>query len=159
MVFTLASHMKETISNYLRREQETKQKEEAARKEAEFQAEQEKFRGTAVTKERFLEWRAKFDAEREAAALKGEEEKLKGMTAKEREEYKRFRTKPSGRQLFEKGPLQEDTSKVKDEEDAQEIDWDLYSREERERERLLAEEEERNRENMERLQFEEEDDD
>jgi hypothetical protein len=109
-----------------------------------------------VTRERFLEWRAKFEVERKALQAKQEEERIKGMTGKEREEFRRLKAKPTGRQLFEKGDIKE--TEAEDDGEAEEIDWTLYSREEREWERLRAEEEERNRLEMERLNFDEDDD-
>lgn len=120
-----------------------------------LQAEQEKFRGTSVTRERFLEWRAKFEVERKALQAKQEEERIKGMTAKEREEYRRLKAKPTGRQLFEKGDVKE--TEAEEDGEAEEIDWTLYTREQRERERLRAEEEERSRAEMERLNFDDDD--
>jgi hypothetical protein len=61
-----------------------------------LQAEEARTRGTPVTIESFKTWKAKFDKEMEAKKSKEEEERLKGMTAKEREEYKRMGTRLSG---------------------------------------------------------------
>lgn len=119
------------------------------------QAEAEKFRGTAVTVERFAEWKKQFEAEQRAIEQRAEDEKMRLMSAKEREEYKKSKVKPSGRQLFERGQYQEDEEdKNADADDAQEVDWDLYSREERERQRLAEEEEAEGR-----IRFEDSDED
>ena len=60
------------------------------------QAEEARTRGTAVTLDNFKAWKTKFDKELAARKAKEEEEKLKGMTAKEREEYKRLATRLTG---------------------------------------------------------------
>ncbi len=113
-----------------------------------------------MTREKFLAWREQFELERKAQQAKEEEEKLKGMTPKEREEYKRLKAKPSGRQLFERGDFAEKTSAAdKADEDAQEIDWDRYDRETREQERLRAEQEERDRQDFENMRFDDDEDD
>ena len=55
---------------------------------------------------------------------------LARMSSKERDEYRRAQNKPSGRQLFSKeGQVEEE----KDTDDSvKEVDWSLYSREQRE---------------------------
>ena len=79
------------------------------------------------------------------------------MSGKEREEYKKSRTKPSGRQLFERGSsLVEDE---KEEEGGEEVDWSLYSREERERQRREEEEREEMERQADALNFDDGDDD
>ncbi|KDN42081.1 RWD-domain-containing protein [Tilletiaria anomala UBC 951] len=158
MVFTLASHMRESLTDWIHRQKEAKERDETARREAELEAEQEKFRGTAVTTERFMEWRRKFEAERRTEQAKQEEEKLKGMTAKEREEHKRWKTKPSGKELFAKGTIVESAAGKGDEADGEEIDWSLYSREERERLRRKEEEEAEAVAQMENVHFDSDDD-
>lgn len=46
--------------------------------------------------ESFKAWKAKFDKKQADRKSKEEEERLKGLTAKEREEYKRMNTRLSG---------------------------------------------------------------
>ena len=53
-------------------------------------------RGTLVTEESFKAWKAKFDRELAGKKAKEDEERLKGLTAKEREEYKRILSRLSG---------------------------------------------------------------
>jgi hypothetical protein len=50
-----------------------------------------------VTATTFKTWKAKFDAEQAARKAKEDEEKLKGLTAKEREEWKRVQGRLSGK--------------------------------------------------------------
>lgn len=61
-----------------------------------MQAEEAKTRGTPVTPESFLKWKAKFDKELAVKKAREDEEKMKGMTPKEREEYKKLATRLSG---------------------------------------------------------------
>ena len=60
------------------------------------QAEEAKTRGTPVTPESFLAWKTKFEKEMAEKKAREEEEKMKGMTAKEREEYKKLGTRLTG---------------------------------------------------------------
>lgn len=143
MVFTLASHLRESLTTYIQRRVSELETEASARREAEIEAEAEKFRGTAVTADRFAEWRKVFEAEQKERERKEEDAKLHKLSAKEREEYKKMKAKPSGKQLFEKGgTLEEDDSRYDDDEEAVEVDWSLYTREQREKERREAEERE-----------------
>ncbi|CDS00008.1 uncharacterized protein SPSC_02991 [Sporisorium scitamineum] len=138
MVFTLASHLRESVTTLIQRRVQEIEAEASAKREAEIEAEAEKFRGTAVTPERFAEWRVKFLQEMAEKEKKEEEAKMSKMSAKEREDYKKSKVKPSGKQLFEKGGTFEDDDAA--EEGAQEVDWSLYTREQRERERREQEE-------------------
>jgi len=61
-----------------------------------YQAEEAKTRGTPVTRESFLAWKAKFDKEMAAKRVKEQEEKSKNFTPKEREEHRKFRGRLSG---------------------------------------------------------------
>lgn len=90
----------------------------------------------------FKAWKAKFDAELRVKKAKDEDEKMKGMTAKEREEWKRLQTRYSGmaesacfkrslncftgRQLFERNKNLEDDSFV--EEGTTSVDASQYER-------------------------------
>ncbi|PWZ00518.1 RWD-domain-containing protein [Testicularia cyperi] len=142
MVFTLASHLRESLTTLIQRRVNEIEAEASAKREAEIEAEAEKFRGTAVTPERFAEWRIRFEAEMKEKERKQEETKMAKMSAKEREDYKKSKAKPSGKQLFEKGGTLEDEMDKDDDDGAQEVDWSLYTREQRERERREAEEQE-----------------
>lgn len=117
------------------------------------QAEAEKFRGTAVTAERFAAWRIKFEAEQAKLALIAEEERIKATykTPKEREQYRALQARPTGKELFAKGGLHADSKAVgavdaETEEEGEALDFSLYSRETRELER--REEEERQEEEL-----------
>jgi hypothetical protein len=104
MIFTLTTTLKESAEEMLNtraQEKENKREEELRREE---EKEMEKFRGTLVTKERFMEWRDKFFAEIEENKRrekeKEDEEKSKrggsgGSAAKEK--------RMTGRELYEKG--------------------------------------------------------
>jgi len=166
MVFTLASHLREALTNYVQRKRKEADEEDDKRRNEEIevslssfhhlhhqlqsitarlkhhlsispapllshQAEAEKFRGTAVTADRFKAWKVAYEAERAAAAKAAENEHLSKLSGKEREEYKRRAMKPTGKELFSKGQFKEEDDDEA-EEGVQEVDWSLYSRENRE---------------------------
>ncbi|KAK0549817.1 Protein gir2 [Tilletia horrida] len=135
MVFTLASHLREELTSYLRRRVQKAEEERTRARDAEIEEEQQKFKGTAVTVERFMEWRKKFDAERAAAKAAEDEAQMKGLSAKEKEDFRRMRNKLSGRQIFSKASSVEAEQEDEDEEGGQEVDWSLYSREARQNRR------------------------
>ncbi|GAK63582.1 RWD-domain-containing protein [Moesziomyces antarcticus] len=157
MVFTLASHLRESVTTLVQRRVAEIEAEASAKREAEIEAEAEKFRGTAVTPERFAEWRVKFQAEMAEKEKKEEDAKMAKMSAKEREDYKKGKVKPSGKQLFEKGGTFEDDDAV--DEEAQEVDWSLYTREQRERERREQEEQQELQQRTDGLAFDDDEDD
>ncbi|KAH8788605.1 RWD domain-containing protein [Diaporthe sp. PMI_573] len=99
MVFTLVTSVKEEAEQMAirAREVEIKAHEEAAL-EAE-RKENEKFQGTAVTRESFLSWREGFLKEMEEKRQKEEEERLAEMKKAKIKEP----TKMTGRQLWESG--------------------------------------------------------
>lgn len=142
MVFTLASHLRESLTTYLQNEAKAAEERASRQRDAEIAAEEEKFRGTAVTAERFLAWRVRFMQEQQARRDKAEAEKMAAMSNKEREVYKRYKQKPTGRELFSKqGTVEEE----KDADDSvKEVDWSLYDRAAREQQArdTLADEEE-----------------
>lgn len=107
-----------------------------------------------MTKEGFLQWHAKFVAEKEALALAAEEEKVRGMSAKAKEEYRRYKAKPTGRDLFTKGVALDASDDVGDA-DAKEIDWSLYDRATRDREREAWEDQQNLQDSMDQLEFDE----
>lgn len=156
MVFTLASHLRESVTILVQRRVAEIEAAASAKREAEIEAEAEKFRGTAVTPERFAEWRVQFLAEMAEKERKEEEAKMSKMSAKEREEYKKSKAKPSGKQLFEKGGTFEDDEA--EDEGAQEVDWSLYTREQREKERREQEEQEELQNRTDGLAFDDDDD-
>ncbi|XP_059690300.1 RWD domain-containing protein 1 isoform X2 [Gavia stellata] len=90
MIFTLVSAVQDKLNEIVdqiktRREEEKKQKEREAEEE-----EKQRFHGTPVTIENFLNWKAKFDAE----LLEIKRKKMK-------EEEQAGKNKLSGKQLFE----------------------------------------------------------
>lgn len=102
MIFTLVSTLKESAEQLIsdRQKQEEEVKEVAARKIEE--EENRRFHGTAVTRERFLEWRANFRKEmeeKERLTREEEEADMKGRKGGGRTEE----VKLTGRQLWERG--------------------------------------------------------
>ncbi|QRV72834.1 hypothetical protein RhiJN_15722 [Ceratobasidium sp. AG-Ba] len=102
MVFALVTHLREalvtTIQKRIQKEKEIEQEKERQIMEAEAA----RTKGTPVTVDSFKAWKIKFTAEMKGLQEREEEEKLKTLTPKERDEWKKSRTKPTGRQLFEK---------------------------------------------------------
>lgn len=100
MVFTLVSTLKEAAETLIaERQQAVEQVKEVAARKVE-EEENRKFHGTAVTRDSFLEWRAKFRKEmeeQEKAKKEEEEAETKGKRSKVEEK------KLSGRQLWERG--------------------------------------------------------
>ncbi|GAA6024448.1 hypothetical protein JCM10207_005768 [Rhodosporidiobolus poonsookiae] len=101
MVFTLASQLKELLAEMLvkRRARIDREDEERYRKEEEALA--AKTRGTAVTRESFAAWSAKFEKELAASKKREDEERIRGLPPKERDEARRWAGKLTGRQQFE----------------------------------------------------------
>lgn len=105
MVFTLVSTLKEAAEQLMadRQRQEEEIVAVAARQKEE--AENRKFHGEKVTRERFLEWREKFRKEmeeREKVKREEDEAEMKGKKA-----IKVDDKKMSGRQLWESGFVQQ----------------------------------------------------
>ncbi|KAG8165313.1 hypothetical protein KVR01_005588 [Diaporthe batatas] len=99
MVFTLVTSLKEEAEQIAIRAREAAVK---AHEEAVLEAERkenEKFQGTAVTRESFLSWREGFLKEMEEKRQKEEEERLAEMKKAKIKEP----TKMTGRQLWESG--------------------------------------------------------
>ncbi|EKM82701.1 hypothetical protein AGABI1DRAFT_111279 [Agaricus bisporus var. burnettii JB137-S8] len=126
MTFTLVSHLREQLSKLLRERIESLKKEEQQRERLELEAEEARTRGTPVTVESFKAWKVKFDQELAHKKAQEEEEKLRALTFKEREEYRRYATRLSGRQLFERNRHLEDESLM--EEGAVSVDFSQYER-------------------------------
>eukprot|EP00128_Syssomonas_multiformis_P012141 Colp12_sorted_trinity150504_noHs@774 len=119
VVFTLASVVKEWLDGHLdslkKQREEQREREEEERRRAE---EAPKFHGTAVTRERFLEWKRKFEAEKEEEARK--------KAAKDFDPKKA--AKLTGRQLFEQNK-ELAASDLADMEAGEEIDTTLFTEE------------------------------
>lgn len=132
MVFTLASHLRESLTDYMTRKAQEAEKEANEKREAELRAEEEKFRGTAVTVERFRVWREEFMKKQAELKAQKEEAFMATLSNKEKEEYKRMKAKPTGRELFSKPGTGVEEEKVADEA-VKEVDFSKYTREEREK--------------------------
>ncbi|KAI0093644.1 RWD-domain-containing protein [Irpex rosettiformis] len=102
MTFTLVSHLREQLSVLVKVREERRRKEESEKERVALEAEEAKTRGTPVTAASFKAWKAKFDKELAEIKAREDEDKMKGMSPKEREEYKKFGGRLSGRQLFER---------------------------------------------------------
>lgn len=96
MVFTLASHLRETLSALVQRRVTNKQAEIDAKHAAEEEANAARLRGTVVTAESFLKWKQGFLKELRQKKDKEEEERVKSLPPREREEWKRSKGKLSG---------------------------------------------------------------
>ncbi|ESK96950.1 rwd domain protein [Moniliophthora roreri MCA 2997] len=138
MTFTIVSHLRDQLADLLKA-RATKAKQDELEKERRLlEEEAARTRGTPVTVESFKTWKAKFDAEQAEMKAREDEEKMKGLTAKEREEWKRISIRLTGRQLFERNKnLEEDTLM---EEGTVSVDFSQYERRQRDEEQ---EEEER----------------
>lgn len=126
MTFTLVSHLRERLSSLIRQREEKRKLEEKERERRELEEEEARTRGTPVTRESFLEWKKKFDRGAAANKAKEEDEKLKGLSAKEREEWKKIANRLTGRQLFERNKNLEDESLM--EEGTVSVDVSQYER-------------------------------
>ena len=130
MVFSLASHLRESLTEYLTRSVREAEAEESRRRDAELEAEAEKFRGTAVTVERFKAWRVEFERELAEKRERDEAAYVAGLSGKEREEYRRSKAKATGREIFSK---QVSLEEEKTDDSVKDVDWSQYSREDREK--------------------------
>ncbi|KAI5453060.1 hypothetical protein NCC49_006089 [Naganishia albida] len=143
MVFTMVSYLREHLVTILE-ERNNRIREEEERRYAEIEAkEAEKKKGTPVTRESFTALMQRLKQKAIEAKKKAEEDRVKALPPKEREEYKKINARPTGRQLFETGKVSTTAEESYAEEGAEEVDFSKYSREERERARLEADEEER----------------
>lgn len=131
MIFTLASHLRESLTEYMAQQAQQAEKAANEKREAEIRAEEEKFRGTAVTIERFKIWRVEFMKKQAELKAKKEEAYVASLTPKEREEYRKMKSKPTGREIFAKNDARVEEDKADD--NVKDVDFSLYSREEREK--------------------------
>ncbi|KAF8709521.1 RWD protein, partial [Rhizoctonia solani] len=102
MVFTLVTHLREALVEVIQKRIEKEKQLESEKERQLMEAEAARTRGTPVTVVSFSEWRTKFMAEMKEKQDREDDEKLKGLTPKERDEWKKSKSKPTGRQLFEK---------------------------------------------------------
>lgn len=110
-----------------------------------FKAEAARTRGTPLTPDAFNVWRKAFTAELAAKREKAEEDRIRALPPKEREDYRKRRERPTGKQLFENSKVLATSDEALYEEGAEEVDFSKYTREEREKERRKEEEEEERR--------------
>lgn len=108
-------------------------------------AEAARTRGTPLTPDAFNVWRKAFTAELAAKREKAEEDRIRALPPKEREDYRKRRERPTGKQLFENSKVLATSDEALYEEGAEEVDFSKYTREEREKERRKEEEEEERR--------------
>ncbi|KAL0567428.1 hypothetical protein V5O48_014566 [Marasmius crinis-equi] len=132
MTFTLVSHLRDQITDLIKKRAEKAKQEELEKERIALEEEAARTRGTPVTVESFKAWKAKFDAEQAELRAREDEEKLKGLTAKEREEWKRVGGRLSGRQLFERNRNLEDDNLM--EEGTVSVDFSQYERRQQEEE-------------------------
>ena len=99
MIFTLISAVKESAEALVQERKDIILREQEERAQEAEREENEKFHGTAVTKETFLKWREEFRKEMEEAEQREEEERLAELKkAKVKEPVKL-----TGKQLWERG--------------------------------------------------------
>ncbi|KAF8759929.1 RWD protein [Rhizoctonia solani] len=101
LVFVV-THLREALVEVIQKRTEKEKQLESEKERQLMEAEAARTRGTAVTVVSFSEWRTKFMAEMKEKQDREDDEKLKGLTPKERDEWKKSKSKPTGRQLFEK---------------------------------------------------------
>lgn len=128
MTFTLVSHLRERLSDFVRSRAERKRQEESERERVLLEAEEARTRGTPVTRESFFTWKARFDKETALKKVKEQDEKLKGLTPKDREEFKKLQTRLSGRQLFERNKDWDTSEDSLLEEEGTSVDISQYER-------------------------------
>jgi len=126
MTFTLVSHLRELLSQLVRSKLEEQRRRDSEKERLALEAEERRTIGTPVTVESFKAWKEKFDKNLAIKKSREEEEQLKSMTPKEREEWKKFGTRLSGRQLFERNKNLEDETLI--EEGAVSVDFSQYQR-------------------------------
>ncbi|KAJ3998180.1 hypothetical protein F5050DRAFT_1567726 [Lentinula boryana] len=126
MTFTLVSHLREQLTALVQSREARRKFEDSEKERLALEEEELRTRGTPVTIESFKEWKAQFDKEQAERKAKQEEERLKGLTAKEREEYKRINFRLSGRQLFERNRILDEEALL--EEGTVSVDISQYER-------------------------------
>lgn len=110
MIFTLASGLRERASALLLAKRDRLQHEADRVKIQEMEKEEEKFRGTPVTRASFLAWKAKFDVERAEIERRERHEKMERLLANASNAAQRralTERRLTGRELFEQGQARE----------------------------------------------------
>jgi len=128
--FTIVSALIEGIGTTVKDRVNKKDKAKAEKEKAEEEAELRRIRGTPVTPAAFIAWRDKFNKERKIARQKRDEEYMKEMSNKEREEYKKYASRLTGRQLFERNRDLAMSDDALVEEGTEAVDITQYSRDE-----------------------------
>jgi DUF438 domain-containing protein len=99
MVFTMVSYLREHLVTILE-ERNNRIRQEEERRYAEMEAkEAEKKKGTPVTRESFTALMQKLKQKALEAKKKAEEDRVKALPPKEREEYKKINSRPTGESL------------------------------------------------------------
>jgi len=102
MVFTLVSQLQDYLRILVDDRVELRKQEAADKARREVEAEEARTKGTPVTPATFAGWKKRFAKDMATTLVAEEEERIKAMSPKEREEYKKNKVKPTGRQLFER---------------------------------------------------------
>ncbi|KIJ44363.1 hypothetical protein M422DRAFT_168444, partial [Sphaerobolus stellatus SS14] len=134
MTFTIVSHLQEKLPKLLHAKLQKRQEEEQEQERIELEAEEARTRGTPVTPESFLAWKARFDKEMAKKKAAEWDERFKMLPAKEREEQRKVATRLSGRQLFEKDRNLATSDATLIEEGVESIDISQFDRTAREEE-------------------------
>ncbi|KAL7420615.1 hypothetical protein Q5752_004566 [Cryptotrichosporon argae] len=145
MTFTIATAAREALAAVVRTRLVREQEADDARARQYEEEEARKTRGTPLTTERYLAWRAAFRAEIKRRREKEEEDRVRALPPKEREDYRKRRDRPSGKQLFETSKVLANSDEALYDDDATEVDMAQYTREAREAERRREEEEDEQR--------------
>ncbi|KAG0143308.1 hypothetical protein CROQUDRAFT_48976 [Cronartium quercuum f. sp. fusiforme G11] len=128
MVYNIYSVLRQELGQVLSdRQIERKRFEEEELRAAE-EKEKSRAKGTPVTKETFLVWRAKFSKEIKLKEIKEQDEKLKALQPKERDELKKALNKLTGRQLFESNRALVNSDASLLEPDAEELDLSAFEK-------------------------------
>lgn len=106
--FTVVSHLTDQLEELIHARTRRRQEERDKAEEVAIEAENQRLKGTPVTQVSFEEWKTKFLNEIKRIKDKEQDERLRGLGGREREDFKKFATRLTGRQLFEKNKLLED---------------------------------------------------
>ncbi|KAG0707789.1 RWD-domain-containing protein [Suillus ampliporus] len=128
MTFTLVSHLREQMASLVRKRADQLMDEEREKERLTIEAEEARTRGTPVTVESFKAWKIKFGREMTQRKTKDEDERLRALSPRDREEWKRSTTRPTGRQLFERNKNLEHDDDSFVEEGIVSVDFSQYDR-------------------------------
>lgn len=115
MVFTLVSTLKDSAEQLILERQSTIQAQVDAKAAAVEEAENAKFHGEKVTRERFLEWRERFRQEME----EGREREKEEREAEDKKKRVKVEEKMTGKMLFLKGLAK--GGEIEDDDDVEEV--------------------------------------